>query len=114
VTSALVWAVAFSSFHHPSAWAEVVVLVGSAAGRVCEEPDAGKVNEQFAVAFDAEGWVYGVEYTRGNRLFRVAKQAAKTGDGVPQFEFVARMFYVPVPKRSFPADPAPRHQVHVM
>ena len=106
--SALAWAVAFASFHHPAAWAEVVVLAGSAAGRVGKEPDAAKVNEPFAVAFDAEGRMYGVEYTRGNRLFRVAQPAAaaKAEGGVPQVEFVAGTFYVPAPKQSFPPDAA--------
>ena len=78
------------------------MLAGSAAGRVGKEPDAAKVNEPFAVAFDAEGRMYGVEYTRGNRLFRIAKPAGST----PQVEFVAGMFYVPAPKQSFPPDTA--------
>jgi sugar lactone lactonase YvrE len=51
--------------------AEVEVIVGSPAGRVAKEPDPALVNEPFAVAFDAAGRMYGVEYTRGNRLFRV-------------------------------------------
>lgn len=78
------------------------MLAGSAAGRVGKEPDAAKVNEPFAVAFDAEGRMYGVEYTRGNRLFRIAKPAGST----PQVEFVAGMFYVPAPKQAFPPDTA--------
>ena len=84
------------------------MLAGSAAGRVGKEPDAAKVNEPFAVAFDAEGRMYGVEYTRGNRLFRVAQPAAaaKAEGGVPQVEFVAGTFYVPAPKQSFPPDAA--------
>ena len=106
VTLALAWAVAFASFDHPSAWAEVVVLAGSAAGRVGKEPDAAKVNEPFAVAFDAEGRMYGVEYTRGNRLFRIAQPAAQAEGGVPHVEFVAGKFYVPAPKQSFPPDAA--------
>ncbi len=111
VTLALAWAVAFASFHHPAAWAEVVVLAGSAAGRVGKEPDAAKVNEPFAVAFDAEGRMYGVEYTRGNRLFRVAKPAAakdkpESAGSEPQVEFLAGMFYVPAPKQTLPPDTA--------
>ena len=111
VTFALVGAVALSSFHHPAAWAEVVVLAGSAAGRVGKEPDASKVNEPFAVAFDAEGRMYGVEYTRGNRLFRIAKPSPSTytqelAGSTPQVEFVAGVFYVPAPKQSFPPDTA--------
>jgi len=109
--SSLVWGVAFASFHHPAAWAEVVVLAGTAAGRVGKEPDAAKVNEPFAVAFDAEGRMYGVEYTRGNRLFRVAKPAAakdkpESADSAAQVEFVAGVFYVPAPKQTFPLDTA--------
>jgi sugar lactone lactonase YvrE len=111
VTFALAGAVALSSFHHPAAWAEVVVLAGSAAGRVGKEPDASKVNEPFAVAFDAEGRMYGVEYTRGNRLFRIAKPSPSTytpelAGSTPQVEFVAGVFYVPAPKQSFPPDTA--------
>jgi sugar lactone lactonase YvrE len=111
VTSALVGAVAFSSFHHPTACAEVVVLAGSTAGRVGKDPDAAKVNEPFAVAFDAEGRLYGVEYTRGNRLFRIAKPSPSTytpesAGSTPQVEFVAGLFYVPAPKQSFPPDTA--------
>lgn len=111
VMCALAGAVALSSFHHPAAWAEVVVLAGSAAGRVGKEPDASKVNEPFAVAFDAEGRMYGVEYTRGNRLFRITKPSPSTytpelAGSTPQVEFVAGVFYVPVPKQSFPPDTA--------
>jgi hypothetical protein len=53
VMSGLVWAAMVSSLQAPSASAEVVVLAGSAAGRIGKEPDAAKVNEPFAVAFDA-------------------------------------------------------------
>ena len=111
VTCALVGAVALSSFHHPAAWAEVVVLAGWAAGRVGKDPDASKANEPFAVAFDAEGRLYGVEYTRGNRLFRIAKPSPSTytqelAGSTPQVEFVAGVFYVPAPKQSFPPDTA--------
>jgi sugar lactone lactonase YvrE len=52
--------------------ADVDIVVGSPAGRVAKEPDPARVNEPFAVAFDAAGRMYGVEYTRGNRLFRVS------------------------------------------
>jgi sugar lactone lactonase YvrE len=108
VMSALVWAAMVSCIALSSASAEVVVLAGSAAGRVGKEPDAAKVNEPFAVAFDAEGRMYGVEYTRGNRLFRVARPAAaaKAEGSEPQVEFVAGLFYVPLPKQSFPPDTA--------
>lgn len=40
---------------------EVTVLVGDPAGRVASEPDPARVNEPFAVAFDATGRMYGVE-----------------------------------------------------
>jgi len=52
--------------------AEVAVFVGDTAGRARKEPDPTRMSEPFAVACDAEGRMYGVEYTRGNRLFRVA------------------------------------------
>jgi sugar lactone lactonase YvrE len=111
VMSALVGAAMVSSLHAPSASAEVVVLVGSTAGRVGKESDASKVNEPFAVAFDAEGRMYGVEYTRGNRLFRIAKPSPSTyapesAGSTPQVEFVAGVFYVPASKQSFPPDTA--------
>lgn len=64
--------------------AEVEVLVGSPAGRVATEPDPARVNEPFAVAFDAAGRMYGVEHTRGNRLFRVGVDRT--------VEFVAKGF----------------------
>jgi sugar lactone lactonase YvrE len=78
--------------------AEVSVLVGDPAGRVAKQPNPDRVNEPFAVAFDADGRMYGVEYTRGNRLFRVA------ADGT--VEFVAGRFHVSRSKDSFPPDEA--------
>jgi sugar lactone lactonase YvrE len=81
-----------------SANAEVTVLVGHAAGRVVKEPDPARVNEPFAVGFDAEGRMYGVEYTRGNRLFRVATDGA--------VEFVAGRFHVSNPRDAFASDMA--------
>jgi len=74
------------------------VLVGDLAGRVASEPDPTRVNEPFAVAFDATGRMYGVEYTRGNRLFRVAVDGA--------VEFVAGRFHVSSPRDAFPPDEA--------
>lgn len=65
--------------------AEVQVVVGSPGGKTPGGPDATRVNEPFAVAFDAEGGMYGVEHQRGNRLFRV-----HAGD----VEFVAGRFHV--------------------
>ena len=78
--------------------AEVAVLVGSPAGRVTKQPDPTRVNEPFAVAFDATGRMYGVEYTRGNRLFRVAADGA--------VEFVAGRFHVSKHGDVFPPDEA--------
>jgi streptogramin lyase len=77
---------------------EVAVLVGDPAGRVAKEPDPARMNEPFAVAFDAEGRMYGVEYTRGNRLFRVAAGGA--------VEFVAGIFHVSKYGDVFPPDEA--------
>jgi sugar lactone lactonase YvrE len=84
---------------HQPARAEVALLVGAAEGRGAKEPDPGRVNEPFAVAFDAEGRMYGVEYTRGNRLFRV------TADGGAA-EFVAGVFHVSSSRDAFPPDTA--------
>ncbi len=78
--------------------AEVEVLVGDPAGRVAKDPDPARMNEPFAVAFDAEGRMYGVEYTRGNRLLRVAADG-----GV---EFVAGRFHVSSPRDAFAPDAA--------
>lgn len=68
-------------------FAEVEVLVGSPAGRAANAPDPALVNEPFAVAFDAAGRMYGVEYTRGNRLFRVGS------GGKTAVEFLADGFH---------------------
>lgn len=81
-----------------AARADVAVLVGAAEGRVTEEPNPARVNEPFAVAFDADGRMYGVEYTRGNRLFRIAADGA--------VEFVAGKFHVSKPGEVFPPDQA--------
>jgi sugar lactone lactonase YvrE len=79
-------------------FAEVEVLVGDPAGRVVREPDPTRVNEPFAVAFDAAGRMYGVEFTRGNRLFRVSAEGT--------VEFVAGRFHVSSPRDAFPPDQA--------
>jgi hypothetical protein len=78
--------------------ADVAVLVGAAEDRVTEEPNPARVNEPFAVAFDADGRMYGVEYTRGNRLFRIAADGA--------VKFVAGKFHVSKPGDVFPPDRA--------
>jgi hypothetical protein len=81
-----------------AAAAEVAVLVGDPAGRVAKDPDPARMNEPFAVAFDAAGRMYGVEYTRGNRLFRVAADGA--------VEFIAGRFHVSTPRDAFAPDAA--------
>lgn len=81
---------------------EVRVLVGSAAGRTAAEPESSRINEPFAVAFDRDGRLYSVEYTRGDRLFRVAEPAA----AAPGVEFVAGVFRASRDKREGPADAA--------
>ncbi len=82
--------------------AEVVVLAGRAEGRLFSKPDPAGINEPFAVAFDARGAMYGVEYGRGNRLFRLARPGA-AGAAV---EFVAGVFHPTTPKDQFPPDDA--------
>ncbi|MFM7093633.1 MAG: hypothetical protein ACKOYL_03620, partial [Actinomycetota bacterium] len=79
---------------------EVRVLVGSSTGRTAKEPDAAVINEPFAVAFDRTGRLYAVEYTRGDRLFRIADPAAAS----PTVEFVAGVFRSSLEKREPPAD----------
>ena len=93
------------------AQAEVRVLGGSAAGRTSKEPDPATINEPFAVAFDAAGRLYGVEYSRGNRLFRIAQpgqpqSTLKVAAGGPEIEFVAGVFHTSTPKQAFPPDTA--------
>lgn len=80
--------------------ADVAVLCGSAEGRVAGAASAERVNEPFAVDVDAAGRLYGVEYTRGNRLFRIDDPAAAE----PRVEFVAGMFHVSSDKDRFPPD----------
>jgi hypothetical protein len=81
-------------------YAEVVVIAGSAAGRTEKAPGAGHVNEPFAVAYDAADTLYGVEYTRGNRLFRVTRPGEP--DAAARVEFVAGVFRQPDPKAPLP------------
>ena len=82
--------------------AEVQVLVGSPVGRTTNEPDPALVNEPFAVAFDRDGRMYGVEYTRGNRLFRVAPATGKAAE----VEFVAGTFHASTTGDQFSPDTA--------
>jgi DNA-binding beta-propeller fold protein YncE len=86
----------------PSAAAQgIAVLVGSADGRAGRKPDAGQVNEPFAVAFDGSGRLHGVEFMRGNRLFRLPSAGATP-------EFLAGTFHVTDTKQPpFPAAAGP-------
>ena len=84
----------------PPVRAEVVVVAGRADGRRGAAPDAAGINEPFATTFDAEGRMYGVEYGRGNRVFRVARPD-EAGAAV---EFVAGAFHPTTPKDEFPPD----------
>ncbi len=79
--------------------AEVEVLVGDPRGRVATDPDPARVNQPFAVAFDRAGRMYGVEYARGNRLFR-----ADAGGG--PVAFVAGRFHVTADGAKLPIDTA--------
>jgi sugar lactone lactonase YvrE len=74
----------------PSA-AEIIVVAGKSDGRSAESPAVGIVNEPFAIDFDARGWLYGVEFTRGNRLFRSQGPIAAEGPP-PSIEFIAGIF----------------------
>lgn len=87
----------------------VRVLIGSVDGRQ-GEPSAEKVNEPFAIDFDAKGMLYGVEFTRGNRVFRSTKPIGEwTGEGELPVDFHAGTFRVTIPGRDeafSPVDPA--------
>lgn len=69
---------------------DVTVLVGDALGRAADAPGASRVNEPFAVDFDAEGRMYGVEFARGNRVFRTVEAVGDRGEAA--VEFVAGVF----------------------
>jgi DNA-binding beta-propeller fold protein YncE len=73
-----------------AAAAEIMVLVGAADGR-SGAASARIVNEPFSIDFDREGRLYGVEFTRGNRVFRTVAPVASAG-GAPAVEFVAGVF----------------------
>ena len=73
---------------------DVAVLIGSADGRL-GEPSAERVNEPFAVDFDRQGVLYGVEFTRGNRVFRSSLPIDEwSSTGPIDVDFVAGMFRV--------------------
>ncbi len=81
--------------------AEVAVLAGSAVGRPADSPAADMLNEPFAIDFDAEGRLYGVEFTRGNRVFRSSEPITPEG-GPPRIEFVAGVFHQTTSKTVLP------------
>lgn len=85
-----------------AASAEILVLAGTAGGRATESPAAAIVNEPFAVDFDAQGRLYGVEFTRGNRVFRSSGPITANG-GPPTIEFVAGQFHQTTSKSVLPA-----------
>jgi sugar lactone lactonase YvrE len=82
--------------------AEVQILIGSPTGRTSKDPVSTQVNEPFAMAFDRDGRMYGVEYTRGNRLFRIVPVAGKAAT----VEFVAGTFHVSTRGEKFSPDAA--------
>lgn len=84
-----------------SAAADITVLAGPAEGRTAESPAAAVVNEPFAIDFDAEGRLYGVEFTRGNRVFR-SKEPITADGGPATFEFVAGQFHTKADKPALP------------
>ena len=49
----------------------VAVIAGKREGRTSTEPAEAAINEPFATAFDLEGGLWGVEFTRANRVFRI-------------------------------------------
>ena len=56
----------------------ITVLAGTREGRTVAEPLERVVNEPFATAFDLEGRLWGVEFTRANRVFRLPAAPAGT------------------------------------
>lgn len=72
----------------------VRVIIGSAAGRQ-GDPAADRVNEPFAIDFDAQGVMYGVEFMRGNRVYRTREPIGGwPAEGEVPVEFVAGAFRV--------------------
>jgi len=92
---------------------EIAVWIGAAEGRSGAAAKAS-VNEPFAVDFDREGRLYGVEFTRGNRLFRTVGPV-NAAAGV---EFVAGTFWQAdgktptVVQADMPADAARFNGMH--
>ena len=77
----------------------VAVIAGKREGRTSTEPAEAAINEPFATAFDLEGRLWGVEFTRANRVFRI-DPAAAGGAGLPTF--VAGQFHVADPQAPEP------------
>jgi hypothetical protein len=92
----------------------VRVLLGTAEGRQ-GEPSREKVNEPFAVDFDSAGFLYGVEFTRGNRVYRSRDSIHSwPAEGQLPVNFVAGEFRVTKSGSDDPFDPeAPSPACHV-
>ena len=72
----------------------VRVIIGSAEGRQ-GEPAADRVNEPFAIDFDTQGVMYGVEFMRGNRVYRTRQPIdAWPAEGEVPVDFIAGKFLV--------------------
>jgi len=87
----------------PEAGADgVVVIAGKREGRTSAEPIEAGVNEPFATAFDAAGGLWGVEFTRANRLFRMERDPGNGSQVAPTF--VAGIFHRADPQHPEPVD----------
>jgi sugar lactone lactonase YvrE len=62
----------------------VTVLAGKREGRTVADPVESAINEPFATAFDLEGRLWGVEFTRANRVFRLPT-ASGGATATPEF-----------------------------
>lgn len=80
--------------------AEITVLVGAAEGRSAGAPRVEIVNEPFAVDFDEHGRLWGVEFIRGNRVFR-SDEPIDDAAGPAACAFVAGVFLPTDGKRPF-------------
>lgn len=80
----------------------ITVVIGDRAGRTNIEPLEAVVNEPFATAFDSAGRLWGVEFTRANRLF-VVERCGDAGGQTPPV-FVAGTFHASDPRVPEPAD----------
>lgn len=80
----------------------LAVVAGSREGQPRGEPVASALNEPFATAFDSAGRMWGVEFTRANRLFRIDPPDPASGHG--GLTFVAGEFHLADPKLPEPTD----------